>query len=232
MMVNKNIKAGKVSNGLVLADEMPQYKVITLSDILATSRSQGWSVIGGIQGFDIMAQTYGKELANSMLENFKNRIYFAMNSDETAKKISEALGDEDVKSRSHNAGKSSSTTTQDSVRKLVTPSQLQKQKPGRALLLLSTVQVTEDGVDYTKVPYFHKFVIPRHEKRSMESAKKQWLKYREALKLRSIAKPFSTNEIAARDQYAAKLFPSLAKKQTNGKPPSKEQMDGFFSTKF
>jgi type IV secretory pathway TraG/TraD family ATPase VirD4 len=231
MLVNKNIKAGKVSNGIVLTDELPQYKVLSLSDILATGRSQGWSVLAGIQGFDILAQTYGKELANSMLENFKNRIYFAMNSDETAKKISDALGDEDIKSRSRSTGKSHSTNTSDSVRKLVTPAQIQKQKAGRALLLLSTIQTTEQGVDYTKVPYFHKFVIPKHEKRAMKLAEKQWINYREVLKARSRAQPFSTEEIDARDQYAAQLFPSSPKKQTIGKPPSKEQMDAFFSTK-
>jgi hypothetical protein len=232
MVCDRNIKAGNVSNGLIFFDELPQYKILSLSDILATARSQGWGVVGAIQGYKILANTYGELLSESIRENFSTEITFPINSDGTAKSISDSVGDEDIKASSYNSGKTSSTTTQDSTRKLLPAHLLKQIPPGTAMVSSQTIQIKEKGKTLVKVPIIHQFIIPKHEKEAIDRAKKYWIKYRKTAALQSVAVPFSENELKARDQYAAKLFPSLAKKRTNGKPPSKEQMDGFFSTKF
>lgn len=231
MVCDLNIKAGNVSNGLIFFDELPQYKILSLSDILATARSQGWGVVGAIQGYKILAETYGDLLSESIRENFSTEITFPINSSSTAKSISDDIGDEDIKAFSFSSGKTSSTTTQDSTRKLLPAHLLKQISPGTALVSSQTIRRKEHGKTLIKIPIVHEFVIPKKEQKAINRAKKRWLKYRKLLASRSVAIPFSENELMARDQYAAQLFPDSPKKQSGGKPPSKEQMDAWFSTK-
>jgi hypothetical protein len=230
MVIDRNIKAGKVSNGLIFLDELPQYKILSLSDILATARSQGWGVVGAIQGYKILANTYGELLSESIRENFSTEITFPINSAATAKSKSDSVGEEDIESSSYNSGEKSSTTTQDSTRKLLPSHLLGQITPGTALIESQTIRIKEKGRTLIKVPIIHQFVIPKHEEKAIERAKKDWIKYRVGASARSVAVPFSENELKARDQLAIKLFPSPKKKEPVN-VPSKEQMNAYFSAK-
>jgi type IV secretory pathway TraG/TraD family ATPase VirD4 len=230
MVIDRNIKAGKVSNGLIFLDELPQYKILSLSDILATARSQGWGVVGAIQGYKILANTYGELLSESIRENFSTEITFPINSAATAKSKSDSVGEEDIESSSYNSGEKSSTTTQDSTRKLLPSHLLGQITPGTALIESQTIRIKEKGQTLIKVPIIHQFIIPKHEEKAIERAKKDWIKYRVGASARSVAVPFSENELKARDQLAIKLFPSPKKKESTN-VPSKEQMNAYFSAK-
>jgi len=143
MLIAKNIVHSQPRRSplVVGLDELASIYLPALSNWLAEARSAGFNAILGIQTLTQLVKMYGDELANIIITNCGNKIFFHPGNVDSAKMISEFIGEEEVivTSTSRSSGKNSSSTTSKNSQAvaMVAPNELLGFKPGQGITILA-----------------------------------------------------------------------------------------------
>jgi type IV secretory pathway TraG/TraD family ATPase VirD4 len=214
LILKRNVYSGSTFGGFALLDELPQYRLPTLPQIAAVARSKKWSLIYGAQGENILEQAYGEAGTKALMENCQTVAVMRLASTETAKKYSEVLGKEDVKTKSKSHGKDTSTTEREDQRDLVPAHELMQQPDGRCILWSPTIQAkmkvsnSDQTETMVRIPRRVQLVVTPKEERVCEHAIKTWLKYKPIAVKQSRAKPLTEKELYGRELLVEQLIPS------------------------
>jgi TraM recognition site of TraD and TraG len=233
LIMQRNIYSGQGIGGLALLDELPQYRLPQLAKMAAVARSKKWSFVYGAQGENILEMAYGEARAKALLENAQTVVLMRLASIETAKKYSDAIGQEDATTKNKSSGRGgSSTTVQETLRSVVPLEELMQQPTGRCVLFTPTVTTKKmdggiKGEDRVRIPYRHQFKIPKRELEAMKRAELNWKKYRQIAAKRSRAKPLTEDELFGRQLLVESLLPESPRTQTNDPHVDKQAKDVF-----
>lgn len=238
LILQRNIYSGQSFGGLVLLDELPQYRLPQLAKMAAVARSKNWTFAYGAQGESILEMSYGEARAKALLENCQTVALMRLSSIETAKKYSDSIGKEDATTKSRSSGKGSSTTLQETLRDVVPLEELMQQTTGRCVLFTPTVSAKMDGgiegEKRIRIPYRHQFKIPKRELAAMERAERNWKKYRPIAAKRSRARPLTEDELYGRELLTEHLLPKSSKPQNQpqDQPEINKQAKDIFHAVF
>jgi type IV secretory pathway TraG/TraD family ATPase VirD4 len=211
IVIKRNLYSGLSSGGFALLDELPQYRLPTLAKLAAVARSKNWAFIYGAQEENILEMSYGEAQTKAILGNCQTVALMRIAGIETAKKYSEALGKEDVKTKSNTFGKNSSTTAQESQRDLVPTEEIQQQPTGRCILWTPTVEAVMSGglpnEKRVRIPYRLQIKLPPTEENTRLRSIRTYRKYKPFRQARSVAKPLSERELEGRELLVEELLP-------------------------
>jgi type IV secretory pathway TraG/TraD family ATPase VirD4 len=236
LILKRNVYSGSLFGGFALLDELPQYRLPTLPQIAAVARSKKWALIYGAQGENILEQAYGEAGTKALMENCQTVAVMRLASTETAKKYSEILGKEDVKTKSKTHGKDTSTTDREDQRDLVPSHELMQQPDGRCILWSPTVQAEmkvsdcDSAEKMVRIPRRVQLVVTPEEEKVCQHSIKVWKRYKPSAKKRSKARPLTEKELYGRELLVKELLPSSTPESGAQSPKIEEQLRVLFST--
>ncbi|NJR31672.1 MAG: type IV secretory system conjugative DNA transfer family protein [Chamaesiphon sp. CSU_1_12] len=115
LLISRNIRPSQQRESplVVGLDELPSVYLPNIANWLAEARSAGFTALIGIQTYTQLVLRYGEELANIIFTNCSNKITCDPGNVDSARMMSEYLGEEEVTitSTSRSSGKNGSTTT-------------------------------------------------------------------------------------------------------------------------
>ncbi|MDD3609423.1 MAG: type IV secretion system DNA-binding domain-containing protein [Halothiobacillaceae bacterium] len=151
-------------------------KIQSLDVALTQSRKYGISTMVGIQNIQQLTQVYSKEAMSIFIGGLQNKLILKTDEDETAKKLAEILGKEEVieKSESVSFGvesvrDSSGVSSRRAERYLVMPAEIARLKPLEGFLKVvfdkTQGQVARVQIEYKKRPHKNPLFLEREEMR-------------------------------------------------------------------
>lgn len=152
---------------LLMLDEFPQLKKMeTIGNTLAICAGYGVKICIVVQNITQLNEIYTKDGANKILSNSQVQIYMTPSEYDTAKVLSDTLGDKTIQTHSKsNNGlfKDGSTSTSEQSRKLMNPDEIMRMDKDRNQLVLvqGGKPIMARKIRWYKEPYFKKraFVI-------------------------------------------------------------------------
>jgi type IV secretory pathway TraG/TraD family ATPase VirD4 len=176
MLIAKNIVHSKPRRSplVVGLDELASIYLPALSNWLAEARSAGFNAILGIQTLTQLVKMYGDELANIIITNCGNKIFFHPGNVESAKMISEFIGEEEVivSSTSTTAGKNGSTTKSKSSQAvaMIAPNELLQFIEGQGIAILAGSKSKKQAF----IPQKINFQISQEDLYEVECLEAKW----------------------------------------------------------
>ncbi len=151
-------------------------KIQSLDIALTQSRKYGISTLIGIQNIQQLTQVYSKEAMSIFISGLQNKLILKTDEDETAKKLAEIVGKEEVieKSESVSFGvesvrDSSGVSSRRAERYLVMPAEIARLKPLEGFLKVvfdkTQGQVAKVQIEYKKRPHKNPLFLEREEMR-------------------------------------------------------------------
>jgi type IV secretory pathway TraG/TraD family ATPase VirD4 len=143
LLISHNIRPSqqRVSPLVVGLDELPSLYLPNIANWLAEARSAGFTALIGIQTYTQLVLKYGEELANIIFTNCSNKITCDPGNVDSAKMMSEYIGEEEVivTNTSRSSGKNGSTTTSKNAQavSMVSTNELLTMKRGSSLAIFA-----------------------------------------------------------------------------------------------
>jgi type IV secretory pathway TraG/TraD family ATPase VirD4 len=226
LMVARNMRLQRKEPLLLFLDECPTLYLPRLPNWLNEFRSKGLCTVLGIQNVVQMEHKYGRELTRAILGGCNTKIWYNPQDYETAKLLSDSLGNEEVKykQKSKTTGAKGSTSISDQLqsRPLLGADEILRLQTGERI-------ITGPGFQNSKEAYIpirervkieENLVVSAPFTKTLNESTELWPICRERLSLRSGQRAIDDDDIRDRRLKMERLYP-LPKKQrgegSNGK---------------
>lgn len=211
---------------------------------LATERSAGGVTVFGYQDIGQVEERWGQASARTILANCAIKAQFNPQEIESAKKISEYLGEEEIqrkqKSKGHSGGKASTNVSDtDHTRRLFSPDRFLRLKKGHCVLINPGYENREE----IALPSLEKIKIPQQFRDKEATCRSLWnTKIRPRLVQRSPQPKLSRDQLRVyfetvlkqRYEEAERILPMLSASHKSGmvakkpNPQMKQQLQAAF----
>lgn len=218
LVIQRNLVNGS-GTPLVLGLDEVSTLYLPLKEWLNQYRSSGLCALLGIQNLSQLENTYGKENARAIFGGCPTKFFFNPGEIESAKMISEWLGDEEIsyktKSRGRSNGKRSiNVSPQERTRRLFEASKVLKLPQGKAVCINPAYMDKEDGF----IPVKHQFTYTKKDEAMEDQCRQQWEKYTCPALMKRAPKT-ETFDFSVRRRAIKKVMPDTI--QADAKDPKK-----------
>jgi type IV secretory pathway TraG/TraD family ATPase VirD4 len=233
LMIARNMKMQRKEPLLLFLDECPTLYLPRLPNWLNEFRSKGLCTILGIQNVVQMEHKYGRELTRAILGGCNTKIWYNPQDYETAKLLSDSLGNEEVryKQKSKTTGAKGSTSISDQIqsRPLLSADEVLRLKTGERI-------VTGPGFQNSKEAYIpireqvkieDNIVVSAPFTKTLNESTELWPTCRDRLSARSGQRPIGDDEIRERRLMMEKLYPAPEKQAGEKKTGKNSTVDRF-----
>lgn len=208
LVVTRNVVVKRKDPLIVGIDEFPTLYLPQICKWLNECREDGFVGLLGFQNMAQIEKTYGREISKAILGGCGTKVLFNPQEFDSAKTLSEFLGDEEIrskqKSRSSGGGKATtSLADQERTRKLWEPSQFLKMQTGKCIVI--NPAYTDGKESY--VPLIRQVVIPKADLEAMGRSQEAWEEIRPKLIARSKQRLPSTSDLQKRFREAEAMLP-------------------------
>ncbi len=218
-LVSRNISYRREEPLCFFADEFPTLYLPNIGRWLNEARSEGFCGQIAAQSMSQIHNTYGENEAKTILGGCNTKVLFNIAEPESAKKFSDALGDESIdyvqKSRSRSRGHSTkSKSYQERTRKLVEAAAMGRMPTGKAIVLSPGYGSGKGDDEETYVPVRHKFKLSKHYKAIKRDCERNWHKLQKALIKQSQQQQPTERDLMVRRDEVDRLLPLEEGEQT------------------
>jgi type IV secretion system protein VirD4 len=212
LIITRNFAQNRKEPLVLSLDELPTLRLEGLAKWVNEFRSYGFCPILGYQNFAQLQDTYGRELARSIIAACGTKVFFNPRDEETASMISRYLGEKEVRlyTRSHSSGAQRSTSRNEQYQKvqLLTIDEILRFDQGECVF----INAGSRSQNQAYVPLKLKIRLPDSEIRIQNQSESLW---KEVVKDRLIARTSQQRlaiqeldrEAEKRQHLAEELFP-------------------------
>ncbi|MGM9540045.1 type IV secretory system conjugative DNA transfer family protein [Anaerovibrio sp.] len=174
-MIAKTVRDMKFDNPdakkqrlLLMLDEFPQLKKMeTIGNTLAICAGYGVKICIVVQNITQLNEIYTKDGSNKILSNSQVQIYMTPSEYDTAKVLSDTIGDKTITAQSQSSNglfKGGSTSTSEQGRKLLNPDEIMRMDKDKNQLVLvqGGKPIMAKKIRWYKEPYFQKRAFAIH----------------------------------------------------------------------